>query len=321
MRYVLYGAGAVGGLVGAGLFASGHDVTLIARGAQYQAIKDRGLQVNTPAGAERYHVPVIDHPRSITFGNDVVVMLGMKSQDTLDALGELGKVAPVSTNIVCVQNGVENERVALRLFQNVYGVCVVAGTSFLEPGVVVAEAGPIFGSLDIGRYPNGIDDVTLTIKQDLSSYWRVFPRERVMEWKYTKLLRNLVLAVQVLCGPQVRQGKFFDIARAEGEACLRAAQITFIGDDEWSEARSQGPSVVLPPEGRKVGGSSWQSLARGTGSIESAFLNGEILMLSREFGIPAPANALLYELGMQMTTSGAPPGQMNEDELLALLGS
>ncbi|HLG01078.1 MAG TPA: 2-dehydropantoate 2-reductase N-terminal domain-containing protein, partial [Acidimicrobiia bacterium] len=46
MRVVVYGAGAVGGVVGARLFQAGHDVTLIARGDHYAAIRERGLRVD-----------------------------------------------------------------------------------------------------------------------------------------------------------------------------------------------------------------------------------------------------------------------------------
>ena len=47
MTFVVYGAGAVGGVIGARLFQAGHGVTLIARGAHYEAIRDRGLQENS----------------------------------------------------------------------------------------------------------------------------------------------------------------------------------------------------------------------------------------------------------------------------------
>lgn len=319
MRYVIYGAGAVGGVVGAGLARDGHDVVLIARGAHGEVIASQGLTVEDPTGSFTLDVPVVAHPQEIAFRDGDVVMLAMKSQDTLAALTALSACAPINTPIVCVQNGVENERVALRFFEHVYGVCVVGGTSYLTPGVVSAESGPIFGSLDIGRYPDGVDALTSRIAADLRSSWAVFERERVMEWKYTKLHRNLVLAIQALCGANMRQGTFFDIVRAEGEACLRAASIPFIDDSTWNAARSQGPEVPLPPEGRTIGGSSWQSLARNTGTIETAFVNGEILLLARTFGVAVPANTILYEAGLRAALNRLQPGSMSEEELFAML--
>ena len=48
MRYVVYGAGAVGGVVGGLLSVAGREVALIARGAHLQAIRADGLTVQTP---------------------------------------------------------------------------------------------------------------------------------------------------------------------------------------------------------------------------------------------------------------------------------
>lgn len=107
--------------------------------------------------------------------------------------------------------------------------------------------------------------------------------------------------------------------RAEGEACLRAVSIAFVDDQRWNEARSLGPEAPLPPTGRVIGGSSWQSFAQPTGSIETAFLNGKILALSRIFGIEASGNALLYDLGLDAARTRQPLGQMNEKKLFALL--
>ncbi|MFI5053850.1 MAG: 2-dehydropantoate 2-reductase N-terminal domain-containing protein, partial [Acidimicrobiia bacterium] len=48
MRYVVYGAGAIGGVVGGRLAQHGHDVVLIARGGHHDALHDAGLRVESP---------------------------------------------------------------------------------------------------------------------------------------------------------------------------------------------------------------------------------------------------------------------------------
>jgi 2-dehydropantoate 2-reductase len=62
------------------------------------------------------------------------------------------------------------------------------------------------------------------------------------------------------------------------------------GDQVWIEAVGGT---------RRTGGSSWPSLACGTGSIEADYLNGEIVLFGREHGVPAPVNALLQRLANQ----------------------
>ena len=48
MRYIIIGAGAVGGTIGGRLFASGHEVVLVARGRHLDALRAHGLRLETP---------------------------------------------------------------------------------------------------------------------------------------------------------------------------------------------------------------------------------------------------------------------------------
>jgi 2-dehydropantoate 2-reductase len=66
--------------------------------------------------------------------------------------------------------------------------------------------------------------------------------------------------------------------------------------------------------------SSWQSLARGTGTIEADYLNGEIVLLGRLYGVPTPVNVLLQQVANRMAREGLPPGSMTVADLEAQLG-
>src|SRR5687767_8537457 len=122
MRFVVLGAGAVGGVVGGRLAQHGHDVLLIARGAHYEAIKNDGLRIESPDEAITLPVPVVDSPSRISWTSDDVLLLATKTQDTEAALGALAEVAPHTLPIFCAQNSVANERMATHTFANVYGV-------------------------------------------------------------------------------------------------------------------------------------------------------------------------------------------------------
>src|SRR5688500_18249466 len=146
-------------------------------------------------------VPVVGHPSELTLTADDVVLLTMKSQDTVGALDDVVAVCP-DVAIVCAQNGVSNEREALRRFERVYGICVMMPTSFVEPGVVQASSAPITGLLDIGRYPSGVDDVAESVAAALrASTFESDPQPEIMRAKYAKLLMNLGNAVQAVCAP------------------------------------------------------------------------------------------------------------------------
>ncbi len=314
MRVVVYGAGGVGGVIGARLFQQGHDVTLIARGAHHDAIRDRGLRLHTPEESVELPIPVVDRPGAVELGSGDVVLLTMKTQDTAPALAELAAVAPPDIAVASAQNGVENERLALRLFPNVYGVCVVVPAVFTEPGVVEVHCAPVSGRLDVGRYPGGLDETARSLAEAFTA--ATFPSEArpdIMRFKYGKLLTNLGNAVEALVGPGDHGAGLARRAREEGEACLRAAGI------EAATGVTLGMRVQ-PVSGRKrPGGSSTQSLHRGTGTVESDFLNGEIVLLGREHGVPTPVNEHLRRLANRMAREKAPPGSMTPAEVLASL--
>src|ERR1035437_2499932 len=67
----------------------------------------------------------------------------------------------------------------------------------------------------------------------------------------------------------------------------------------------------------RAGSSSWQSLARGSGAIETDYLNGEIALLGRLHGVRVPVNAQLCELADRVAAAGGSPGQLPAEEVLA----
>src|SRR2546428_7317017 len=166
MRYIVYGAGAIGGSIGARLFQHGHNVILICRGPHLEAVQRDGLTLRTPDETVTLPVRAVGHPSEIDFGPDDVVFLTMKSQHTAAALDDL-RAAARDVPVVCAQNGVANERMAARRFSRVYGMIVVLPATHLRPGEVVAHAAPVGGVLDAGCYPHGTDLLIVAVATDL----------------------------------------------------------------------------------------------------------------------------------------------------------
>jgi 2-dehydropantoate 2-reductase len=318
-RFVIYGAGAIGATLGAALHGGGFEVALIARGPHYEALASGGLRFETPDSSETLQLPVVDHPSKLEIGEEDVVVLAMKGQHTGDALQSLAAVAPPSTHVVCAQNGVENERAALRLFRHVHAMCVMCPATHLAPGVVAAHSSPVLGAFDIGTFPGGTDSTDELVAQALeASRCESIPRSDVMAWKYAKLLRNLRNGVEALFGRGDDHAGLTSRARGEALACFAAAGIEVVDDETFIERHgnvvSRPPKHISPDGPGRQGGSSWQSLARGTGSIESDYLNGEIALLGRLYDIPTPVNELLQELADGLARNGGEPGSMTEDD-------
>jgi 2-dehydropantoate 2-reductase len=243
----------------------------------------------------------------------------VKSQDTVAVLGDLAAVAPVGIAVLCAQNGVANEREALRLFPDVYAQCVILPAGHLAPGVVLQYAGPCPGILDLGRYPTGADDRATQMAADLvAAGFGSAVDPHVMRKKYRKLILNLGNAIDALCGSAARQSDLGRRAQAEADACLAAAGIEVQSTDEEKRWRSTIGVRQLPGVTER-GSSSWQSLARGTGSIEADWLNGEIVLLGRLHGIPTPVNEVLQRESNAAARARRPPRSMPVEELEAQL--
>jgi 2-dehydropantoate 2-reductase len=136
----------------------------------------------------------------------------------------------------------------------------------------------------------------------------------VMDRKHGKLLLNVGNAVAAALGSEARHGSWYKRARSEAEAVYRAAGISHDSVD-FDDPRREIMQRV-PIEGVKsAGGSSVQSLMRETGSIETDFLNGEIVLLGRLHGVDTPVNAALMRVADKMARARMAPGEFPETEL------
>ena len=322
MRYVILGAGAIGCVIGGRLFEAGHDVVLVARGAHLSALAGEGLELRDPERTVKLPVATASVPAEVGFRTGDVALLATKTQHTEALLIDLEASAPPETTVVCAQNGVENERLVLRRFTNVQAMCVIMPATHLEPGVVEVPSSPLTGLLDLGRYPAGLDDMSEQVAADLNGAgFNSIPDRNVMARKYLKLLSNLGNALQAACGTRPDDpaaAELWRLAQEEGSRCLAAAGIEVADPDLDAERRA---ALSQRPVGDHdlSHGSSWQSLARGTGNIEADWLNGEIVLLGRSHGIATPVNELLRATANRMARERIAPGSMAAGDLLSQL--
>jgi len=321
VRVVVLGAGGIGGSIGARLHQSGHEVALIARGVHGAAVREHGLTFETPEERVTLRIPAYARPSEVTWQEGDVVVLAAKSQDTEAAARDLYAAAG-DVPVVSAQNGVANERTLARWFGQVHGMCVMMPTAHLEPGVVQAHSVAATGILDIGRFPDGTDEVDDALATALrASRIECVARPDIMRWKYRKLVNNLGNAVQALCGrvpdtAEVRQA--LDLLTAEAEAVFVAAEIDPVTDEEDDVRRADHLQLRPIGDEPRAGGSTWQSLTRGSG-VETDFLNGEIALLGRLYGVPTPANARIQALMAGAAARRQAPGSMSTAELLEQL--
>jgi len=318
MRYVIYGAGGIGGGIGTQLLRAGYEVVLIARGPHLERIREVGLTVRTPEGTETLSIEAVKAPSEIDFRGDEVVFFTMKSQDTLAALKDLRERAGVDVPVIMAQNGVVNERSAARRFRRVYGMLVYMPALFLEPGVVVLHGMPRRGVLHAGCYPNGTDEHIEAVCGDLNEAgFDSRPELSIMRLKYGKLLMNLGNSAQALCGLEADLKDLTRALRLEGMRCFDAAGLDFVSAKGLVQLCEESYELGEIEGHPRLGGSSWQGLMRGVRSIESDYLNGEVVLLGQRHGVATPLNRSVQELAFEALHEGLEPGSIGVEEIWA----
>ncbi len=319
MRYIIYGAGGVGATIGARLFHGGHETVLICRGDHLTAIRERGLQfVTHDLGTINLPVPAVGHPNEIEWTEDDVVILGMKTQDTEGALLDLeASAGGIEPPIICAQNGVENERRALRRFPRVYGMVARLPGTYLEAGVIENHARPVGGLLDVGRYPEGSDELIEQVSADLRGCnFASRVETRITRWKYAKLIRNLANGLVGCVGLDADVGDFRQSLIDEALTAYEAAGLDYASPAEEAEHREvDGYVTEAIGDSPRLGNSSWQSLIRATGTIETDYLNGEIVMIGIEAGVPTPYNRVIQRASAWMAREHRQPGALTLEDL------
>jgi thiosulfate/3-mercaptopyruvate sulfurtransferase len=328
-RYVIIGGGAVGATLAAQLSEVGIGNIVVARGENGRILRERGLLYLRPDGERTVPLEVALARADVTLGESDILVLATKAQHSEAALiewatqpvrdgeavlGTAGALLPILT----FQNGLETERIALRRFRRVYGVSIWIPASYLTPGEVMSAAAPLVGATWVGRFPTGVDDITKQVVADLRA--SSFAAQEVADigrWKVGKLLGNLRNALDVLAGTPQELQHASAIIDAEARGVLTAAGL------DAADARTEATEELAGFQIRDVPGrerskmSTWQSFARRAGSIEVDYLNGEIVLLGRLHGVPAPANEALQIALAQAADAGEGPGERKVTEVLA----
>jgi 2-dehydropantoate 2-reductase len=153
MKICVYGAGAVGGLMAAWLARSGHEVSLVARGAQLDAIRRDGLRVRSKSGTESLRIKADPEPAKL--GTQDYVLVTVKAQSLTDVAANIAPLLDKDTSVVTAMNGVPWWFLNMRLesldpggalsraipTERVVGCVIHLAASTPEPGLVSHNMG------------------------------------------------------------------------------------------------------------------------------------------------------------------------------------
>jgi 2-dehydropantoate 2-reductase len=317
-RIAVVGAGAIGSVLGGLLARAGEPVTLIGRPAHVAAIQRDGLRIDGAHGAFTVLVPAQE---ALDFRPDLV-LLTVKAQDVEEAVRQIQPQA-AGVPLVALQNGLRSdETVAEWLGSETTIRCVVFFDAlYLQPGEVTSLAE---GSLVLGLYAPGDPSRLRPIQERLNRVVPTTITENVVGAKWTKLLTNAMgNSLDAMTGQS--------LAVAMEESSLRRIGVCLMQE---GLAVSRAAGVRLEPlpglpltalkimlraplplaaaflgraarRGRSAESltSTLQSLRRGQ-PTEIDYLNGEIVRVGREVGVPTPYNATAVALVHEVEERG-----------------
>ncbi len=137
-QILIMGSGAVGGYYGVHLARiNGLDVTFVARGAHLVALQRRGFRITGKADIHLHPVQAVEDPSALSQPPDLVIM-AVKSYDTPEAIRLIRPVAAPHTQILTIQNGLENYELLGEEFGSsnvIRGFCKI-GAELTAPGVI-----------------------------------------------------------------------------------------------------------------------------------------------------------------------------------------
>ena len=261
-------------------------------------------------------------------------------------------VAAEALPVVLPQNGLDSSRSALRRFATVIDAVAVIPASHLRPGEVVSPGAPQVGGFVVGladgaaarRAPHDLLRRVAGTRSPFAARpggelsW-LRPGERMVErvaadlrrasfaatvvddiarYKAGKLLDNLANNLDAAFGPSPLRDAVAVAVVDEARAVFTAAGIRAIDPLRAPGLNLGGWSVKEIPGHPRSGSSTWQSLARG-GSVESDYLNGEIVLLARLHGLDAPVNAALARWIATAASTGAEPESFGDAQLADIL--
>jgi 2-dehydropantoate 2-reductase len=316
-------------VLGGQLAKAGFAVIFIDKNPEHvAAIKAHGLQLKGVHGVHTLTVPVVPQASAVDFRPDDVLVLAVKSFHCAAAVVELRRATTLELPIFCAQSGVTNEGIAARYFQHVNGVMVLIGAKRLVPGEVVHTGN---GPVGIGTYPVGLSQAAHHVAAALQETdLPVYTTEHITRAKWNKLLINLNNATLGLTGLATQEATTDAAARLwmadvwdEGARVLQAAGIAYEGppgmgaiEDRIRELRDSPAPPYVPVDDERTGRSSlWQDLYHRRGQVEAEYLNGEIVRLGRQCGVPTPYNSLLLDLITAMAVIRALPGTHTVQQL------
>ncbi|MDR1276730.1 MAG: 2-dehydropantoate 2-reductase [Candidatus Accumulibacter sp.] len=288
MKIAVMGAGAVGCYYGGMLARAGNDVVLIARPSRVDAIREKGLYMETTGFRE--YVQVRASTEASAVAGAELVLCAVKSPDTLSAADAIAPHIDPNAFVLSLQNGVDNaDRLRERLKNPVASAVVYVAAEMAGPAHVKhhGRGELVFGPTAVER---GFDKLFIAAGVPIEV------SDNVIGSLWAKLILNCVYnplsAITQLSYERVVAGEgAWDVMRDIADECLAVAKADGVAveGDTWKAVERIAQTVPTQLS------STAQDVALGK-RTEIDYINGYVLRRGRALGVPTPVNRAMHSL-------------------------
>ncbi len=327
LKILSFGAGAIGTYIGGSLALAGHEVVFLERPPVAEELSARGLRLDLSSDARRNTsaaelIPAADLvfadslEKALNYGPFDLALFALKSYDTDAALESILPFADKMPPILCLQNGVDNEKAIAEVLgtEKVIAGTVTSAIGRRNAGDIVLEK--LRGIGIAAEHPLAERLVTEMNKALLNA--KLYPNAAEMKWSkmFTNLVANATSAILDMSPAEIFSRvdlyafemqmlqEALDVMNAQGisPVNLPGLQVKLLA---WT---AKAPLWLRPLAAKKLGGGRGEKmpsfhidLHAGRGKSEVDFLNGAVARAGLKTGIPTPVNILLNETLLAMT--------------------
>ena len=314
LKFLVVGAGAVGGITAALLRRNGFNVEIVCKYDDYATLlSDKGIEISGACGKFNIKIPAFASVSQVGEEKDIV-LLATKATDMMEAVHSIDSILKKDGFLISMQNGICEDNLASVIGRNRIIGCVTGwGATMESAGKLVMTS---TGDFIVGYLDRETDDFLSEIAEILSVVVPVKTTNNITGHKYSKLIINsCITSLGAICGLylgrmlMIRKVRniFIEIIREEVKLAEKMnIQIEVFGGKLdfkkfieggglIQEMRRHIILIIIGYRYRKLKSSGLQSLERGK-LTEVDFLNGYIVKNGELFGVPVPVNTIILNM-------------------------
>ncbi|MBW7882581.1 MAG: 2-dehydropantoate 2-reductase [Caldilineaceae bacterium] len=336
MDLLIWGAGAIGGTIGAYLIRAGHKVTFVDRAAEHvAAINGSGLTITGPI--DQFTVPAQAYVPEGLAGAFTHVLLCVKAQDTEQAACLIAPHLAPDGYIASMQNGL-NELVIARVAgqERTVGAFINFGADYLEPGVILYGGR---GAVVVGELDGSLSDRVRALQKTLLDFEpNAIVSANIWGYLWGKMAYGAQLFATALTNESIADcladATYRPVYIALAQEILRVAAAIGVMPEPFNgfdprafvpsaatevSLRSLDDMVAFNRRSAKTHSGIWRDLAVRKRRTEADAQLGPIVAYGQQHGVETPLTARLIALIHAIEDGELPQQGANLDELKVLL--